>query len=99
MTPNHIRPLQASFERIALLDVKAAHIFYNRLFQIAPELRPMFKQDINSQARKFIDTLALIIGQLRYSEMLHSTLKSLGERHAGYGVQPDHYDQVGKALI
>ena len=99
MTPNEISVIQASFAKIARMDAEAGQIFYDRLFVIAPELRPMFKHDTKAQARKLMDTLALTVGQLRFSAMLHSTLKSLGERHAGYGVQPEHYEPVGEALI
>lgn len=81
------------------MEVQAGRIFYDRLFLIAPELRPMFKEDMTSQEQKLIDTLALTIGQLRYSSMLDSTLKSLGERHALYGVEPEHYEKVADALI
>ena len=99
MTPNEISVIQASFAKIAQMDAEAGQIFYERLFVITPELRPMFKHDSKAQARKLMDTLALTVGQLRFSAMLHSTLKSLGERHAGYGVQPEHNEPVGEALI
>lgn len=99
MTPSEIRAIRASFRRITQIEEQAGRIFYNRLFLIAPELRPMFKENMTSQEQKFVDTLALIIGQLRYSSMLDATLKSLGERHALYGVEPEHYEQVAEALI
>ena len=51
MTPNEISVIQASFAKIAQMDAEAGQIFYDRLFVIAPELRPMFKHDTKAQAR------------------------------------------------
>lgn len=74
-------------------------MFYDRLFQTAPELRPMFKTSIESQARKFIDTLSLAIGLLLHEQFLTRTLAGLGQRHTAYGARPEHYALVGEAMI
>jgi len=89
-------------DSIALLpagDLQPVRAFYERLFDLAPDLRPMFKADIDVQARKLSDTLAWITANLDAPGTLMTTLQQLGVRHAGYGVVDSHYAPVGAALI
>src|SRR5690349_5438768 len=75
-------------------------IFYRRLFEIDPTLRPMFDSaNMSEQIRKLTTMLDLIIHWLDVPERLVPVLKQLGARHSGYGVQDDHYGRVGTALI
>jgi hemoglobin-like flavoprotein len=99
MTPGEITIIQRSFEQIARIRLDAGQMFYERLFLIAPELRPLFSTDIRVQASKLMDTLAFVIGQLPDGPDLVPTLQRLGQRHLAYGVKPEHYDQVGEALL
>ena len=39
---------------------RAAGMFYGRLFEIAPEVRPLFKGDMAEQGRKLMATLAVV---------------------------------------
>ncbi len=87
---------------IALLPHDAPNsteIFYQRLFEIAPELRKMFPEDLSQQARKLLDTLVWVVRYLERPEELLRALHALGERHAGYNVKVDHYASVGSALL
>ncbi len=87
---------------IALLPTDASAstaIFYERLFEIAPEVRPMFPEDLSKQARKLLDTLTWVVRYLERPEEMLRALHALGERHAGYNVQVDHYAAVGSALL
>jgi nitric oxide dioxygenase len=99
MTPGEVEIIQRSFEQIARIRIDAGQMFYDRLFQIAPELRAMFSTDIRVQASKLMDTLAYVIGQLPDGPDLVPTLQKLGRRHVAYGVKPEHYDQVAEALL
>ena len=87
---------------IALLPADASSstaIFYRRLFELAPEVRELFPADLSNQARKLLDTLGWIVRHLDRPEELLRSLHALGERHAGYKVQVDHYAAVGSALL
>jgi hemoglobin-like flavoprotein len=77
----------------------AALVFYQRLFEIAPELRPMFSGDIELQSKKLTDTLTVAVGQLTTPGELTTTLEALGARHLEYGTQPAHYEMVSRALL
>ncbi len=43
--------IQASFQKVLPIADVAAELFYNRLFEIDPSLRPMFRGDMAQQAR------------------------------------------------
>jgi nitric oxide dioxygenase len=77
----------------------AGRMFYERLFAIAPETRPLFKIDVENQARKLMDTLAVAISSLRDMPSLLVMLETMAIRHVSYGVRDEHYDKVGDALL
>jgi nitric oxide dioxygenase len=86
----------------ALLPAGAAapvQEFYRRLFELAPEVRPLFKRDITLQSKKLSEMLAWVIDHLEQPEALLPALRRLGARHGTYGVQIDYYAPVGSALI
>lgn len=99
MTPEHVQIIKLTFAQAMSNKDDVGRLFYDRLFTIAPETRPMFKGDIEAQSRKLMDTLALAIGMLRDMPSLVITLESLAKRHVTYGVRDHHYDKVGEALL
>lgn len=74
-------------------------VFYNQLFTAAPELRPMFKGDLNDQARKLIHMISVAVRQLDDLDALLPALHAMGRRHVAYGVRPEHYAVVRTALL
>ncbi|MCW5686211.1 MAG: hemin receptor [Pseudolabrys sp.] len=99
MTPEQGQLVRLSFVQVMDRKQDVGRIFYDRLFAIAPDLRPLFKNDIDQQAQKLMDMLALAIGHLKNPTGLSMMLEGLGRRHVGYGVQDQHYAIVGEALI
>ena len=99
VTAGEIRLVRESFPAIAELSGPVAALFYGRLFELAPQVRPLFRQDIAVQGRKLMDMLTTLITNLDRFEELEPVLKAMGQRHAGYGVQPEHYETVTSALI
>src|SRR3546814_1935381 len=74
-------------------------LFYTRLFETAPEVKPLFKGDIKEQGRKLMATIGLAVSSLDRLPQLVPVVQDLGRKHAGYGVRDDHYDAVGAALL
>jgi nitric oxide dioxygenase len=99
MTPEQLAIIRSNFAQVVGQKEAVGMLFYDRLFAIAPETRPMFKGDIVAQSRKLMDTLALAIGMLRDMPSLITTLEGLARRHVSYGVKDEHYAKVGEALI
>jgi nitric oxide dioxygenase len=99
MTPEQIQLVRLSF--VTVMDAKAVagKLFYDRLFAIAPEVRPLFKSDIGDQAEKMMDMLATAIAALKSPQALTPVLEGLGRRHAGYGVRDEHYEKVRDAML
>jgi hemoglobin-like flavoprotein len=99
MTPDQMRLVRMSCATVMTRKTEAGRLFYRHLFAAAPELRPMFKSDIDAQADKFIEMLDLIVSLLQSPSGLSHTLAQLAHRHRGYGVRDEHFDSVGDALL
>jgi hemoglobin-like flavoprotein len=94
-----IRHLRESVALLPMEDLAPAHEFYRRLFELAPEVRPMFNREMGLQAKKFADMLAWVILHLEHPNELSGELRALGARHNDYGVKIDQYAPLGSALI
>ena len=99
MNQEKISVLQKSFNLVEPISETAAALFYARLFELDPVLRPLFKTDLKVQGEKLMSTLKLVVVGLDNPEKIIPAVQSLGKRHAGYGVQPHHYATVGEALL
>jgi hemoglobin-like flavoprotein len=98
MTPRQIALIRQSWVKVQPVSEQAARIFYDRLFEIAPELRALFRGDLREQGEKLMVMLSVVIHGLERLDTLAS-VQDLGARHARYGVRPEHYDAVGEALL
>lgn len=99
MTPDQIHVLRKSFARVESQAQIAALAFYRRLFELAPEVRPLFTSGIEEQASKLMETLALAVNLTDRPGSLETELRQLGARHVMYGVVDEQYDVVGRALL
>ncbi len=99
MNAEKIALVQSSFAKVAPISRDAAALFYGRLFEIAPDVRPMFKGDMEEQGRKLMATLGLVVSGLDKLETVLPAARALAVRHVGYGVRPEHYPPVGAALL
>jgi hemoglobin-like flavoprotein len=75
-----------------------ADLFYYRLFDIAPEVRSLFPDDLIAQKKKFITMLATMVTNLNEFEKIAPVVEDLGMRHVAYGVIAKHYEPFGAAL-
>ena len=99
MTPVQVKLVQDSFAQVAPISEQAAALFYGRLFEIAPEVRPLFKRDMTEQGRKLMATLAVVVNGLSNLDAILPTASALAKNHIAYGVTPGHYAPVGEALL
>ncbi len=99
MTPQQIDLVQQSFQKVVPIAATAADLFYDRLFEIAPETRPLFPDDLGEQKKKLIAMLATAVTNLHKLDAILPAVKALGERHKGYGVTAAYYAPVGAALL
>jgi nitric oxide dioxygenase len=99
MTPKQIILVQTSFEQVLPIAEQAAVLFYGRLFEMDPSLRPLFRGDMAEQGRKLMTTLKVVVNGLTRLEALVPAVEALGRRHAGYGIKDEHYNTVAAALL
>lgn len=99
MTPESIALVESSFEKVKPIKEQAAALFYGKLFELDPSLKPLFKGDMVEQGRKLMATLAFVVGGLRTPDKILAAVADLGRRHVDYGVKDAHYDTVGAALL
>ena len=99
MNAHQIQLVQDSFEHVKPIAGIAAELFYNRLFELDPSLRRLFKGDLSDQKVKLMATLAFAVAGLKQPNQVLGAVRQLGQRHAGYGVRPEHYQTVGAALL
>jgi nitric oxide dioxygenase len=99
MTPHQVSLVQGSFAKVAPIAPQAADLFYARLFELAPQVRPLFKGDMQEQGRKLMAMLATVVNGLNRLDTLVPAAQQLARRHAGYGARPEHYPVVGAALL
>lgn len=99
MTPEQIKLVQDSFLKVVPTAAQAADIFYDRLFEIAPEVRSLFPTDMSDQKTKLMRTLGVAVQNLHQVGTIVPIVQALGAKHAGYGVNDEHYDSVGAALL
>ncbi len=99
MTPQQISLVQTSWASVAPIQDTAAGLFYQRLFTLDPSVKPMFKGDMQEQGRKLMRMLGTIVSSLTRLDELVPVAQDMARRHVGYGVQAEHYDTVGTALL
>jgi len=99
MNPEQIMLVQTSFVLVTPIADTAAGLFYQRLFELDPSLRPMFRGDIQEQGRKLMTMLKIAVNGLTRLDQLVPAVQELGKRHARYGVRDEHYDTVAAALL
>lgn len=111
MTPRQIRLLLRSFALIQPIADRIGLTFYDRLFECAPQVRAMFKNDIEFQQRKLMNffgefvrlhlrsLLTLPVTTARNPEVSIPGIVALAQRHAAYGVEPEHFAAARDALF
>ncbi len=99
MNTEQIALVQESFGHVLPIADTAATLFYTRLFELDPALRPLFRGDMREQGRKLMTMLRLSVNGLDRLEELVPSVQDLGRRHAGYHVKVAHYDTFGAALL
>jgi nitric oxide dioxygenase len=99
MTLDHVKLVQDSFAKIVPIADTAAALFYNRLFEIAPEVKTLFHGDMTEQGRKLMKTLTIVVNGLGNLDSILPAARALAKSHLAYGVRPIHYTPVGEALL
>lgn len=99
MNPDQIALVQSSFEKVRPIADQAAALFYGRLFELSPEVRPLFKADLQDQGKKLMQMIGVAVAGLDQLDAIVPAVQNLGRNHVSYGVKAEHYPAVGEALL
>lgn len=99
MTPEQITLVKESFAKVVPISNVAASLFYDRLFELDPRARALFKDDLTDQKRILMMTLQVVVAGLDRPNEIVPGVEALGRRHAKYSVVDANYETVGAALL
>ena len=99
MTSQQIALVQSSFQCVQPILEPAAMMFYDRLFELDPSLRGLFRTSREEQGRKLAQALTIVVNGIARPDQIRGAVEALGRRHGGYGVRDEHYATVGEALL
>lgn len=100
-----------SWRLVIPVGENVADLFYRRLFELRPEYRALFPDDMKAQKRKLLQMLAFIVKSMSWAdaawrddvepdEDLMLVVLALGRRHKEiYRIPDESYAAVGEALI
>jgi hemoglobin-like flavoprotein len=91
--------LKANFAQVADHGMEVADYFYADLFQGNPGYRSLFPASMTRQHQVLLGALAQIVEWVDDPDRLVPYLQELGRAHNGFGVQAEHYPEVGASLI
>jgi hemoglobin-like flavoprotein len=94
-----IDDVKGTWASVATISDTAAELFYGRLFELDPALRPLFKGSMEEQGKKLMQMIGVAVASLEKLGEVVPAIEALGRRHVGYGVKDSHYDTVGAALL
>ncbi len=105
MTPTDLALVEHDADVFTERPDEFARAFYATLFELAPESRGLFPDDMTAQRVKLTDELRVL---LEAADVLRSggsldgfaaRARDLGRRHREYGVSAAAYAPVGVALV
>jgi hemoglobin-like flavoprotein len=99
ITGRQIQTVQASWEGVVPIADAAVGMFYDRLFQLDPELRERFQPDLKEQRKRFAETFTASVRGLGNLDAFIPAIQALGARHAAYGVKDEDYANFASALL
>ena len=99
MTPEQVQLVKSSWAQVLPISDKAAELFYGKLFEMDPSLKPLFSGDMVEQGKKLMKMINTAVNGLDRLGEIVPAVQQLGVRHVSYGVKDEHYDTVGAALL
>lgn len=99
LTDQEIAYVQDTWKAVVPISDQAAELFYGKLFELDPSLKPLFTSDMTEQGKKLMQMIGTAVAHLTKLGDVVPAVQALGRRHVGYGVADAHYDTVGEALL
>ncbi|MBP7000562.1 globin domain-containing protein [Amaricoccus sp.] len=97
--PDDVARVRASLPLIRERFEPASSRFYDNLFAIAPEMRLLFRGDMDDQGMRFMSTLVAIADMIDDPDALAAEVAGLAVAHARIGIRAEHFPPLGHALL
>ena len=99
VTTEQIQLVRSSWARILPIKEAAAELFYARLFNRYPEVRPYFKGNLKDQGSKLMTMIDVAVQGIDRLDTLKDSLRQAGKRHREYGVKREDFPKVAESLL
>jgi len=99
MNKRELERVQVSWEKVAPNADKFVQLFYNKLFELDPQLQSLFKRSMRMQGRKIMSMFSSAVEYMGHTEKVLPPLIAAGKRHIQYGVADKDYETVRQALM
>jgi hemoglobin-like flavoprotein len=100
ISARQIELVQSTWKSVVPIADQAASLFYGKLFELDPDIKPLFAQtEIQEQKKKLMQMISVAVNGLVRLDQIVPAVRALGKRHVNYNVQDEHYDSVGDALL
>lgn len=94
-----INLVESSFNKLLPEAESTAQIFYERLYEIAPTVRSMFKGEVTERKAQLWYILKTAVNGLSDLEELVPKVQDFGRRYIGHRVKKKDYEHVGEAWL
>lgn len=99
MTPEDIRTVQSTWLKVLPFKDIAARLFYQKLFELDPSLRGLFRGDMKQQGETLMQVMDVAVNGLGQLERLVPSIQERGRRYIDYRLKDHHYATLGAALL
>ena len=98
MTSSQIDAITGSWDQVSQ-DPDLIPKFYEKLFEIAPQTKSYFPDDMTKQSEKLAYTLGFVVGNLDRLEDIRESVEDLGRSHRKLKIKDEEYAFVKEALL
>ncbi len=98
-TADEIKIVQDTFKKVEPNAAGIAEMFYNRLFEIKPAFKDLFKGDMKVQGEHLMAMLKTAVEGLNDLDAITPAIQDLGRRYVDYSIKEEDYDTVAEALL
>jgi hemoglobin-like flavoprotein len=98
MDQQSINLIRGSWEKLSVEPNKMME-FYDNLFEIAPDTRKLFPDDVSKQSEKLAYTITFLVSNLERIEEIKESIEDLGRIHNKLNIKPEYYGFVVQALL
>ena len=99
ITSKQIELVQQSLQILLPKAIAVGKLFYEKLFEEAPDIEALFHTAPEEQSRKLMTVMIHIMANLDQLSSISQELKDLAHRHVHYQVTPAHYEIMGTVFI